>query len=73
MCHTKSKLAIQKSMKENGTKLFINMIIGESWVDHMEPISLIADYFGEKMALFMTFLIHHTGQMIIPLIFGLML
>ena len=37
----------------------------------MEPISLIADYYGEKLALFMTFLIHHVGQMIIPSIFGL--
>jgi len=73
MCHTKSKAAIQKSMKEHRVKLFLNMIIGESWTDHMEPINLIADYYGEKMALFMTFLIHHTGQMIIPSFFGLIL
>jgi hypothetical protein len=60
-------------MKENRVKLFLAMIVGESWINHMEPISLIADYYGEKMALFMTFLIHHTGQMIIPSFFGLIL
>ena len=49
------------------------MVIGEKWFYHMEPISLIADYYGEKLALFMTFLIHHVGQMIIPAFFGLIL
>ncbi len=53
--------------------LFFNMIIGENWYEHMEPIHLIADYYGEKMALFMTFLIHHVGQMVIPSVFGLVL
>ena len=26
---------------------------------HIEPILLIADYYGEKQAMFFTFLIHH--------------
>ena len=49
------------------------MIVGDRWIEHMEPISLIADYYGEKLALFMTFLLHHVGQMIIPSFFGLFL
>ena len=73
MLHTVNKNAIMESFKVHQWKLFLTMIMGETWVEHMEPISLIADYYGEKMALFMTFLIHHVGQMVIPSFFGLIL
>ena len=39
----------------------------------MEPISLIADYYGEKQALFFAFLIHHIGQLVVPSAFGMVL
>ena len=49
------------------------MLWGDGWVEHMEPISLIADYYGEKQALFFAFLIHHIGQMVVPSVFGMVL
>ena len=59
--HTVNKDEIIASFRKHQWKLFFSMIIGDKWTKHMEPISLIADYYGEKMALFMTFLIHHVG------------
>ena len=55
--HKANKNEIMLSFKEHQWALFFSMIIGDKWTTHMEPISLIADYYGEKMALFMTFLI----------------
>lgn len=40
---------------------------------HIEPILLIADYYGEKQAMFFTFLIHHLSMLCIPGLFGLVL
>ena len=39
----------------------------------IEPILLIADYYGEKQAMFFTFLIHHLSMLCIPGFFGLIL
>jgi len=39
----------------------------------MEPIALIADYYGEKQALYFVFLIHHISLLTIPAFFGLIL
>ena len=61
MCHTTNKTAIMESFQKYQWRLFVSLIVGESWVDYMEPICLIADYYGEKMALFMAFLMHHVG------------
>ena len=40
---------------------------------HIEPILLIADYYGEKQAMYFTFLIHHIAMLCIPAFFGLIL
>ena len=40
---------------------------------HIEPIMLIADYYGEKQAMYFTFLIHHISMLQIPAFFGLIL
>ena len=40
---------------------------------HCEPIYLIADYYGEKQALYFTFLIHHISMLCVPAFFGLIL
>ena len=49
------------------------MLWGDGWLEHMEPISLIAEYYGEKQALFFAFLIHHVGQLVVPSAFGIIL
>lgn len=40
---------------------------------HIEPILLIADYYGEKQAMYFAFLIHHISMLFIPSFFGLFL
>ena len=40
---------------------------------YIEPIMLIADYYGEKQAMYFAFLIHHISLLIIPAFFGLIL
>lgn len=40
---------------------------------HIEPILLIADYYGEQQAMYFTFLIHHMAMLCIPGFFGLIL
>ena len=45
----------------------------DSFLDHLEPMNLIADYFGEKYALYLTFMFHHLSWLIPPAILGLCL
>ena len=72
MLHTNPKKFILKSWNKHQLKLVWSMLFG-NFVDHMEPINLIADYYGEKQALYFAFLIHHIGQLLIPSVFGLAL
>lgn len=47
MMHTKAKTAILESWRKHRVALIRNMLYGD-FTKHMEPIILIADYFGEK-------------------------
>jgi len=40
-------------------------------IKNSEPIVLIADYYGEKQAMYFTFLIHHISMLTIPGVIGL--
>lgn len=71
MPHTSKKHEIIESLDKHGTKLVWHMLsLGESFMKHFEPINLIADYYGEKYALYMAFFFHHVGWMLIPAFFG---
>ena len=39
----------------------------------MQPINFIADYYGEKYAFYLAWLLHYTSWLIIPSILGLFL
>ena len=74
MPHTSKKHDIMESLQKHGFKLMLNMIsMSESFLQHFEPINLIADYYGEKYALFLAFFFHHVGWMLIPAVFGTIL
>ena len=74
MPHTSKKNEIIESLDKHKTKLIWNMLsMTESFLDHFEPINLIADYYGEKYAIFLAFFFHHIGWLIIPAIFGTLL
>jgi hypothetical protein len=72
MSHNSRKQAIAPSWHRNKLQLMKSMI-GNDFVTYMEPINLIADYYGEKQALYFAFLIHHIGWLMIPSAFGTLL
>lgn len=53
--------------------MFRSMIGMGNLMKHIEPIMLIADYYGEKQAMYFAFLIHHISMLFIPAFFGTIL
>lgn len=72
MSHTKRKTAIVESWNKHSKNLVFSMY-GNNWRQYSEPINLIANYYGEKQAMYFAFLIHHTGWVIIPSVLGVCL
>ncbi len=74
MPHTSKKYEIIESLNKKSKSLLWHMLsFSDSFLDHMEPINLIADYFGEKYALYLTFMFHHVGWLILPGVLGTIL
>jgi len=73
MLHNSKKGAILKSWKKHRAKLLFSMLGMGDLMCHIEPILLIADYYGEKQGMYFTFLIHHIAMLLIPSFFGLIL
>ena len=73
MLHTSMKGEIQKSWETKKWGLIRSMLGFGSLLHHIEPILLIADYYGEKHAMYFTFLIHHIAMLFIPSVFGMVL
>ena len=71
MPHTSKKLEIIKALDKHVIRLILNNIsLTDSFLDHFEPINLIADYYGEKYAMYLAFMLHHCGWILIPAFFG---
>ena len=51
-------------------RLVLGMITS-TFLDNMQPLNVIKDYYGEKMAFYFAWLIHYTGWLIPPMIIGL--
>ena len=74
MPHTSKKFEIIESLEKHSGKLIWHMIsMTDSFSTHFEPINLIADYYGEKYAMYLAFFFHHVGWMLIPAFFGTIL
>jgi hypothetical protein len=73
--HNSKKYEIIESLNKKTKTLIWSMltVFSDSFLDHMEPINLVADYFGEKYALYLTFMYHHLGWLIIPGVAGTVL
>ena len=50
-------------------RLVLGMLTG-NFLDNMQPLNVIKDYYGEKMAFYFAWLIHYTGWLIPPMIIG---
>ena len=61
-----------QSWNKYGLKLAYGMLVGSFW-DNMQPINFIADYYGEEFGFYFAWLVHYTGQLIFPALFGLVL
>jgi hypothetical protein len=73
MLHDSSKGAILNSWRKHRVPLIRSMLGLGDLMSHIEPILLIADYYGEKQGMYFTFLIHHIAMLCIPSFFGLFL
>lgn len=72
MLHQSDRKFILKSYHEYRYKLFSAMLFGGIH-DSMQPLNLIANYYGEKQGMYFTFLMHHTAWLIPPSIVGMIL
>ena len=70
--HDQYRIQIQESFKEYRIKLFFSFLTG-SYIQYMQPINFIANYYGEKMGFYFAFLMFYTSQLIIPAVAGLIL
>ena len=73
MLHTSQAPQIQESWRKHKAKLVAAMLGMGDLMEHIEPILLIADYYGEKQAMYFGFLIHHIAMLFVPAFFGLIL
>lgn len=73
MLHTSEKDNIMESWKKHRFPMLFSMLGMGDFMVHIEPILLIADYYGEKQAMYFTFLIHHMAMLCIPGCFGMIL
>lgn len=71
MLHTQKKYEIVDSIQRNKVKLLFSMLsMGSAFKQYFEPINLIADYYGEKYALYLSFFIHHMAWLMPLTILG---
>ena len=71
-CHKEERENIIKSWKKFGVRLSFSMVLGNFW-ENMQPINFIADYYGEEFAFYFAWLVHYTGYLTIPSLFGLII
>lgn len=67
--HDEFKNTIMESWKEYRTKLFFGFLTG-NYIQYMQPLNYIANYYGEKMGFYFAWLIFYTAWLVIPAIFG---
>jgi len=71
MPHTSKKYEIIESLDKHMKSLvWNNLSMSDSFMDHFEPINLIADYYGEKYAFYIAFMLHHIGWILVPAVVG---
>lgn len=68
--HHKDRETVTESWDKYKVRLTKGFIF-TGFKDNMQPLNFIADYYGEKYGFYFSWLVHYTGQLIIPSIVGL--
>ena len=61
MLHTNERSAIMKSWKKYRFSLMFGIVYSNNFHEIMQPLNLIANYYGERNGMYFAFLIHHAG------------
>lgn len=64
---------ILKTFLKHKKNLILKFAFGNYWRNDMKALDYIADYFGEKKAFYITWLIHYTSWLIYPSFVGLVI
>ena len=70
--HMPERKRIYPSWHEYRWRLSAGML-ARGFLNNMQPLNFIKDYSGEKMGFYFAWLIHYTGWLIPPMIFGLVI
>lgn len=68
--HMPERRLIYRAWIDYKYRLVFGMITS-SFLDNMQPLNVIKDYYGEKNAFYFAWLIHYTGWLVPPMIIGL--
>jgi len=70
--HMPERAEVEKSWKEYKWRLTRGMI-WTGFLENMQPLNFIRDYYGEKFGFYFAWLIHYTGWLISVAIIGFVL
>ena len=70
MLHKQEKQAIIDTFSKEKFILILSFFGIGNFLENSKSILLIADYYGEKQAIYFLFLIHYVAMLIIPSFFG---
>ena len=70
--HERDRSQIKVSFHEYKYKL-IRGFIYRGFLVNMQPLNFIANYYGEKFGFYFGWLLHYTGQLIIPATLGIII
>ena len=69
-CHTEDRKVVWESWKKFRFKLVWGFI-WKGFEANMQPLNFISDYYGEKYGFYFAWLVHYTGQLILPSLIGI--
>ena len=68
-CHNNVRENVTESWHDNKSRLVWGFLVG-GFESHMQPINFISEYYGEKYGFYFSWLVHYTGQLILPSVIG---